>query len=191
MRASVNGEKRGVSLDGVRTIGDLVEQLEVHVPPRDVVVGLSINGIACDGDPAAQVRALPVVGVTDIDLQTRSPEAFAGEARDRVDDYLEAIRGRFSRAVEEFDRGLPDDALGSYRLGVEQLGLLVHLCERLARLGERDTGVDAGVASDLHGICARLHGVQERRDLSALREVLAEQLLPLLARWQTAGVSGA
>jgi hypothetical protein len=190
VRASVNGETCAVSLEGVTTVGDVLEQLEVHVPPRDVVVGMRINGVACDDDPAAQVRSLPLIGLTEIDLQTRSPDAFAREARQRLEGYLTAIHQRFESALECFDRGRGRDAFGQYRRGVEELGLLVRLCERLARLGAPVTGDDDAIASDLQGVCDRLWAAHDGDDFSALRDVLAERLLPLLERWRDVAQSG-
>ena len=184
IRASVNGENCGVSIDDVDTIGDLLQQLEVYVPPRAVVVGLRINGSDCDDDPGAQVRTLPVLGVTEIDLQTRSPEVFACEARQRFEVYLAAIRQRFERAIECFDRCLEGDGLQHYRQGVEQLGLFVSLCDKLRQLGAVGAKPDQKIASDLQGVCDRLWTVQERQDFAGMRDVLAERLLPLLERWR-------
>lgn len=184
IHASVNGEARGVNLEGVDTIGDLLQQLEVYVPPQEVVVGLRINGVECDDDPGDQLRALPIVGVTEVDLQTRSPQAFAGEAHGRFDGYLRAIAAKFNAAIECFDRGLEQDAFRQYASGIEELRLLVALCEKLSRLGDGVTGDDRALAGDLQAICDRLWTAQDRRDLSTLRGVLAERLVPLLEQWR-------
>ncbi len=185
IRAAVNGEECGVTMEGVRTVGELLEQLEAHVQPRDVIVGVRIDGIGYDDDPAAKVRSLPVAGIAEIDLQTRSPEAFAGEANGRLDAYLWAIQGKFQRSVECFAGGRDAEAFRYYRGGVEELGLLVALCEKLGRIGVM-TGAGGGteIAGDLQAICEDLEGAQLRRDFAALRAVLSGRLLPLLERWR-------
>jgi hypothetical protein len=184
IRTSVNGEACGVSLDGIHTVGDVLAQLEVRVPPRDVIVGVRINGVACDDDPAASVRSLSVVGVSDIDLQTRSPEDFAAEARGRLDTYLAAIDGKFRSTVECLEGGRQADAFRSYRAGIEELGLLVNLCERLGCLGTPSLAADGSIARDLQNICDALETAQTRRDAGALRTAVAARLLPLLERWR-------
>jgi hypothetical protein len=188
MRALVNGNECSVNVEGMDSVGDLVEQLRVHAPPDDVIVGLRINGIDCEEDPASQVRALPVVGVSEIDLETRAPGAFADEAGGRIGGYLAAIRQGLARAVEAFDQGLTREALGHYRRGVEELGLLIQLCGQLARLGV-DTRPDTAITDDLKIICDRLWAAQDAHDFTALRGVLADRLLPLLVRWD-AGATG-
>ena len=104
MRAAVIGEDLGVNMDGIETIGDLLQRLEVHVPPDELVVGLRINGGECDSDPASQIRALPVLGVEQIELETQSPEDFAASARVRGGEYLALIQKKIERAGECFDR---------------------------------------------------------------------------------------
>lgn len=184
IHASVNGEARVVNLEAVDTIGDLLQQLEVYVAPHDVVVGLRINGVECDDDAGEQVRALPVVGVTEIDLQTRSPATFAGEAQGRFDGYLAAIAAKFHLAIECFDRGIHQDAFRHYARGVEELRLLVTLYDKLTRLGNTGAGDARAFAQDLQLICDRLWGAQDRRDLPTLRGILADSLVPLLERWR-------
>lgn len=193
IRTAVNGEACGVMLEGVDTVGDLLEQLEVHVQPRDVIVAVRIDGVGYDDDPAAKVRSLPVAGIADIDLQTRSPEEFAGEANGRLDAYLWAIQGKFQRTVECFEGGRHAEAFKYYRGGVEELGLLVALCEKLGRLGTvpGSSGAAGEIAGELQAICEDLEGAQVRRDFAALRGVLSERLLPLLERWRaTVGAQG-
>jgi hypothetical protein len=186
IRAAVNGEECGVTMEGVHTVGELLEQLEAHVQPRDVIVGVRIDGVGYDDDPAAKVRSLPIAGITEIDLQTRSPEAFAGEANGRLDVYLWAIQGKFHRTVECFAGGRDAEAFRYYRGGVEELGLLVALCEKLGRLGSMAAagGGSGEIAGDLQAICEDLEAAQVRRDFAALRMVLSARLLPLLERWR-------
>jgi hypothetical protein len=73
---------------------------------------------------------------------------------------------------------------------VEELGLLVRLCEQLAHLGTRVTGSDDAITTDLQGVCDRLRGAHDGEDFSGLRDVLAERLLPLLERWRDVAQSG-
>ena len=186
MRTAVNGEACGVTMEGVDTVGEVLEQLAVLIQPRDVIVGVRIDGVGYDDDPAANVRSLPVAGISEIDLQTRSPEAFAGEANGRLDAYLWAIRGKFQRTVECFEGGRQAEAFGHYRRGVEELGLLVALCEKLGRLGAvAGSGSGAGeIAGELQAVCEELEEAQTRRDFAALRGALSGRLLPLLERWR-------
>ena len=183
MRADVNGEECSISTEGIDTIGDLVQQLEVHAPPGDVIVGLRINGGECDSGPASQIRKLPVSGVEEIELQTRSPQAFAQDARNRLHEYLAMIHGRFERAVECFDRKADADGLEYYRFGVEELRLMVTLWDQLNRLDTSMSGADDVVRRDLQGICDQLFAAQDRDNLAKVRRVLAERLLPFLRSW--------
>jgi hypothetical protein len=186
IRTAVNGEPCAVAMEGVDTVGELLEQLQVHVQPRDVIVGIRINGVGYDDDPGAKLRSLPVTGITEIDLQTRSPEAFAGEANGRLDAYLWAIRGKFRRTAESFENGSHAEAFRYYRGAVEELGLLVALCEKLGRLSTPAGTTGAGeIARDLQLICDELEATHVRRDFVALRRVLSERLLPLLDRWRS------
>ena len=183
MRADVNGEECTISVEGIDTIGDLVQQLEIHAPPGDVIVGLRINGGECDSDPASQIRKLPVGGVEEIGIQTRSPQAFARDARNRLHEYLAMIHGRFERAVECFDSQADADGLEYYRLGVEELRLMVTLWDQLNRLDTSMSGADDVVRRDLQGICDHLFAAQDRKDLAKVRSVVDERLLPLLRSW--------
>jgi hypothetical protein len=171
-----------VSLHGVDTIGDLLQQLEVYVPPRDVIVGVCINGDEYDCGPTSEVYALPLDGVDAIELRTASPETFARDARGRVGEYLKMISTRFERAVESFDRGVEMDALDYYRLGVEELRLLVTLWERLKHIDGAAADAVAGIKAELQGVCDALLVAQEGNDLVAVRSLLADAMLPLLRR---------
>lgn len=182
MHAQVNGEECEVSLHGVDTIGDLLQQLEVYVPPRDVVVGVRINGDEYDCGPTSELRALPVGGVEAIELRTVSPETFAQDARGRIGEYLRMIGTRFERAVESFDRGIETDAFDYYRLGVEELRLLVTLWERLKHLDGAAADAVGGIKTELQRVCDALLVAQERNDLAAVRSLLADEMLPLLRR---------
>jgi len=183
VRAHVNGEACSISMEGIDTIGDLVQQLEVHAPPGDVIVGLRINGGECDGGPASQIRKLPVSGIEEIELQTRSPQAFAQDARTRLHEYLAMIHGKFERAIECFDRQADADGLECYRLGVEELRLMVTLWDQLNRLDTSMSGADDVVRRDLQGICDHLFAAQDRNDPAKVRTVLGERLLPFLRSW--------
>jgi len=189
VRAHVNGEECSVSMEGVDTIGDLLKRLEVHAPPRDVIVGLRINGGEYEGGATSQIRNLSVIGVEEIELQTQSPEAFAGGARSRLHEYLEMIHTRFERAVECFHRGAEAEGLEYYQLGVEEMHLLVTLWDQLNRLDAGASGPDEAFKADLQGICDRLLTAQDRNDLVTVRAVLADRLLPLLRRWRAAALS--
>jgi len=170
-------------MEGIHTIGDVVQQLEVHAPPGDVIVGLRINGGECDSGPASQIRKLPVTGVEEIELQTRSPQAFAQDARNRLHEYLAMIQAKFERAVECFDRQADKDGLGYYRLGVEELRLIVTLWDQLNCLDTSMSGAEDVVRRDLQGICDHLFAAQDRNDLAKVSTVLAERLLPFLRSW--------
>lgn len=185
VRASINGETRQVSMEGVQSIGDLLKQLEIYVPSGDIVTDLRINGVECDGDPEARVRTLPAAGVNEIQLATRSPDAFAGEAQARLGQYLSAVHTRFERAIECFDGKNQGDALDAYRGGVQELGLLVSLCDMLRQLGMDRGTPDEAMTSDLQMICDRLWTAHDRSDFATLRDVLASRLLPLLERWRS------
>jgi hypothetical protein len=126
-----------------------------------------------------------VSGVEEIELQTQSPEAFAHDARTRLQDYLQMIRTKFERAVDCFDRQADDAALEFYRLGLDELRLIVTLWDQLNRLDASASGATDRLTNDLQGICDRLFAAHDRNDLNALRTVLAEILLPFLQGWQT------
>lgn len=182
MHAQVNGEECDVSLNGVATVGDLLQQLDLYVPPRDVVVGVRINGDECGGGPTAELRALPVDGIEAIEVQSASPEAFAGDARARIGEYLVMIRSRFERAVESFDRGVEVDALDYYRVGLEELRLLVTLWDRLKHIDGMVAEAASEMKVELQQVCDALLRAQERNDLAGVRSLLATELLPLLGR---------
>jgi len=182
VHAQVNGEECDVSLNGVATVGDLLQQLDLYVPPRDVVVGVRINGDECGGGPTAELRALPVDGIEAIEVQSASPEAFAGDARARIGEYLVMIRSRFERAVESFDRGVEVDALDYYRVGLEELRLLVTLWDRLKHIDGMVAEAASEMKVELQQVCDALLRAQERNDLAGVRSLLATELLPLLGR---------
>jgi hypothetical protein len=186
VRARVNEAEHDVSTEGLATIGDLLDQLGVYVPPRDIIVGVRINGTECDNEPASPARGLPVNGVTDVELQTRSPEAFAAEARGRLDSYLTRIQTKLERAIECFDRGLEGDGLECYRLAVQELSLLVTLWNQLNQLGAETLHPREAATADLQGICDHLWTAQDRNDFASIRAVLVERLLPFLERWRGA-----
>jgi len=188
VHAQVNGEECDVSLSGVATVGDLLQQLELYVPPRDVVVGVRINGDDCGGGPTAELRALPVEGIEAIELQSASPEAFAGDARARIGEYIVMIRSRFERAVENFDRGVEVDALDYYRVGLEELRLLVTLWDRLKHIDGMAAEAGSGMKVELQRVCDALLRAQERNDLASVRSLLATELLAVLGRsWDLEG----
>jgi hypothetical protein len=191
VHAQVNGEDCDVSLNGVATVGDLLEQLEVYVPPRDVVVGVRINGDECGGGSTPELRALPLEGIEAIELQSASPETFAGDARARIGEYVVMIRSRFERAVENFDRGVEVDALDYYRVGLEELRLLVTLWDRLKHIDGMAGEAAGEVKVDLQRVCDALLSAQERDDLAGVRSLLATEMLPLLGRsWGLGGEGG-
>jgi hypothetical protein len=180
LHAQVNGEDRNVSLEGIDTIGDLLQQLALYVPPRDVIVSLRINGNDCGDDAAAELRELPVLGVEEVELRTCSPETFVGDASHRLEDYRAMVRAKFERAIECFDRGIDADGLDCYRRGIEELRLLVMLWDRLASLDQQATLPGDAVKAELQEVCDRLLTAQDRNDLATVRTVLADRLIPIL-----------
>jgi hypothetical protein len=186
MRAIVNGRECTLDAAGIETVDELLEQLRVYVPPRDVVVGVRLNDVAYDDLPAARQAALPMAALTEVALETRSPEAFAREERSRVADYLAAIAVKFARAVDCFDRDAARDGLRLYGTGAEELGLLIGLWSQLCQLDGPGTAPAESVTRDLETICDELLAAQQRHDMGALRHTVAERLLPALDRWRTA-----
>jgi hypothetical protein len=141
-----------------------------------------INGDEYDCGPTSELRALPVGGVEAIELRTVSPETFAQDARGRIGEYLRMIGARFERAVESFDRGIEMDAFDYYRLGVEELRLLVTLWERLKHLDGAAADAVGSIKTELQRVCDALVVAQEGNDLAAVRSLLADEMLPLLRR---------
>ena len=182
IRTAVNGETCVVTMEGVDTVGEVLEQLSVHVQPRDVIVGVRIDGVGYDDDPAAKVRALPVAGIAEIDLQTRSPEAFAGEANDRLAAYLWAIQGKFHRTVECFAAARDAEA-GLQRGGPGRTAPVRGRRQRLA-LGLRDIeDVDHLEEQPVRlAFVLGLHPArgQDRDTLLALAHVTPELLEPVV-----------
>jgi hypothetical protein len=124
-----------------------------------------------------------VSGVEEIELQSKSPQAFALDARGRLLQYLAMIHTKFERAVDCFDRQADADGFESYRLGIDELRLMTTLWDQLNRLDGTTLGAGDTLTTDLQGICDGLFTAQNGNDLAALRTVLAERLLPFLRSW--------
>lgn len=159
-------------------------------PGEGPALGVDLRPAAADGDPAAVVaRALLALlpgrwGASEVlALLALAPVAEAweldGAFHDRLRDWCEAADLRFAADAEHRrELGLPVEAAGSWRRGLQRLAWSRHL------------GADtAGVG--LHGDAAPIPGLDEA-DAQAI-DRLAELLLPLLdaaADWRRAHPAG-
>jgi hypothetical protein len=173
---------------GGATVGEVVEALDVHVDPGDVVTEVALDGqVFSAGDDARYARR-PVAGIARLVLTTRSIPALALELRGEVREALRCIVAKLEVAIGHLQRGDVRAANGMLAIALDELRLTLVLDQETARL---DSGRHLAKEEDLAVLADELLTAQEKLDTAATRSLLAERLVPLLRFWSDASSDAA
>jgi len=165
------------------TIGEIVEALEVHVDPGDVVTEVALDGeVFSAGDDARYARR-PASGVGRLVLTTRSVPALARELREEVRQALLCIVAKLEATTAHLRSGDVRAANAMLAVALDELRLTLVLDQETSRL---DAGARLASEEALAGLADELLAAQQRRDTVATETLLGARLVPLLRNWSAA-----
>ncbi|MEW6271016.1 MAG: hypothetical protein AB1689_17170 [Thermodesulfobacteriota bacterium] len=180
MRIFVN-DREITGLDTAHaTLGEVAQALEVYVDPREVPTLVTVDGqpFSAGDEPSWARRS--AAAVSRLELTTRSVPQLAAELRDEVAAALRCVAAKVEAAVQRFGRS---DVRGGQQMlatAIEELRLTLVLDDQTAQLGG---GGAVTSAAEVEALATELLAVQDRRDVAAMRALLADRLLPLLCVW--------
>jgi hypothetical protein len=184
MQVFINDRPVPAAVPGGATIGEMIEALDVHVAPGEIVTEVAVDGEPFSaGDDTAWARR-PLAGIARLALTTRSVPALASELREEVRNALACIAAKLDTAAARLDASEPKQAQALLAVALDELRLTLVLDQETARL---DGAPLVASQETLMPVADELLAAQQRLDLRRLRLLVGERLAPLLRAW-SAGV---
>jgi len=177
MQVFVNDRDLGALDARGATVGEVVEALGVHFDPRDLVVGVDLDGEAFAAGDEALYSRRTAAGVGRLAVTTNPPEQVAARLRGQVVASLEVIAAKAESAAGCFRRAESQRAQQILATLFDELRLALVLDLQVAVVGRRD----AVIALDaVESVASDLLSAQQRSAVREMPAILEERLAPML-----------
>ena len=184
IRIRHNGVDRAVDAEGFGSLADLVRwSCEEGGLGEEVVVDCRVNGMALDEERIANLAAVPIDQIGEIEMETRAPAAIALSSLSSSRDYTDRVREAFQRTASLLREGKVEDANQLYADAIDALSVLVYAISTAGQqLGETAEPL-CYVQAEVHPWLDGLLQAQQIRDWVRVADYLEYEVEPILADW--------
>ena len=193
MTVSVNGANAPIE-NGLQTWGDLVDSLDARLArSQHVVTMVRLDGVEEPAFRDPDLCTCRLAGFGRIDIETGEPQVLArrslGEAAAALAELGSATRSAASRFrlgdIAAAERGL--EQVSQSLLMVLRIVAAASLALRRELESPDRHGLSIGtLTAELGGLLGTLVDAQRDDDWLAIAEVLDDELVPVMSRWQQA-----
>jgi hypothetical protein len=162
------------------TVGEIIEASRMHVDPSEIVTAVMLDGVEFNAGDEERYSCRVASGVRRLDINTRTPVAFAADKRRSLATTLDEVAARTRIVVELLRRSDARAANGLLACLMEELRLTLLLDYQLALLAA-DAPSDARTA--IAALAPRMLDAEERRAWDVLAGLLENDLAPMLDGW--------
>jgi hypothetical protein len=179
----VDGERLEAPLDGIKTMGELIELVKATIDPDTIIVELKLEGKPLlDSDWRVP---LSVHSDSMLEISTGDKQAYFRERLHSAEGYLERIMAGFSRASDSYASCAYDEANQLFKSSVDDLLAFVNWYVNLLSVSPEDTEAELGIYEghirSIQSTCEQLLQQQMFQSWSMLGETLEKRLNPELA----------
>lgn len=184
IRVRHNDAERVLDPDGYGNLGDAIAACMAESgDSAQVVERLQVNGCVIPEPSLEALHDLPLDGVTEIELESRSPRSVALASLDSSAGYLTRVREALDRAAALLRSGDVAAANRLYADILDALGVLVFSLGAAAATLGKDGEPLGSVGAEASPLLSSLVEAQGRRDWVRVADSLEHEVSPLLESW--------